>query len=230
MWDAVIIGSGFGGAMVAHKLVEQGARVLMIERGDWVSRGDPAWLPEASLELTESYAKDIPYRCDKNGHGPIIGGYACVGGPSVYYGCVAFRFRERDFMGDPDVVGASGAAWPFGYDDIEPYYGEAERLLGIAGDDAGDPTAPRRSSPYPFAPAPLAPVTEHVARHAQEMGLSPFHLPLAINHTASATRKACIACRTCDTYACAIEAKNDVATMMIAPLVRRGMTLATRTV
>ena len=230
IWDAVIVGSGFGGAMIAHRLVAAGARVLMIERGDWVPRGDAAWLPEASLELTKSYAKDIPYRCDRNGHGPIIGGYACVGGPSVYYGCVSFRFRERDFVGDPDVIADSHAAWPFSYDDLEPFYGEAEALLGIAGDDSADPTAPRRSIPYPFAPAPLAPITEHVAQHAQALGLSPFHLPLAINHTATATRRACIACRTCDTYACAIEAKNDVATMMIAPLVARGLTLRTRTV
>lgn len=229
-WDAVIVGSGFGGAMAAHRLIEAGARVLMIERGDWVPRGDAAWRPEASLELTPSYARDIPYRCDRNGHGPIIGGYACVGGPSVYYGCVAFRFRERDFEGDPDVIGRSGAAWPVRYDDLEPYYAEAERLLGISGDDAGDPTAPRRSGPFPFPPAPLAPITRRVAGAAAELGLSPFHLPLAINHAASAARRACVACRTCDTYACAIEAKNDVATMMIAPLVARGLTLWPRTV
>lgn len=230
VWDAVIVGSGFGGAMVAHRLVAAGARVLMIERGDWVTRGDAAWLPDASLELTTSYAKDIPYRCDRNGHGPIIGGYACVGGPSVYYGCVAFRFRERDFVGDADVIGGSGARWPFCYADIEPYYGEAESLLGIAGDDSADPTSPWRSTPYPFPPAELAPITQHFARHAQALGLSPFHLPLAINHTATTSRNACIACRTCDTYACAIEAKNDVATMLVAPLVRRGMALQTRTV
>ncbi len=230
MWDAVIVGSGFGGAMVAHRLVLAGARVLMIERGDWVPRGEAAWRPEASLELTASYATDIPYRCDRGGHAPVIGGYACVGGPSVYYGCVAFRFRERDFVGDAGVIAGSHAAWPITYDELEPSYGEAERLLGIAGDDAGDPTAPRRSSPYPFAPAPLAPITQRIVQHAALLGLSPFHLPLAINHTATAARKACIACRTCDTYACAIEAKNDVATMLIAPLVARGMVLRTRTV
>jgi choline dehydrogenase-like flavoprotein len=230
VWDAVVIGSGFGGAMVAHRLVAAGARVLMIERGDWVTRGELAWRPEASLELTDSYAKDIPYRCDRGAHGRVIGAYSCVGGPSVYYGCVAFRFRERDFVGDADVIGDSAAAWPFRYDDIEPYYARAEALLGIAGDDAGDPTAPRRSTPYPFAPAPLAPITMRVVEQAVNLGLSPFHLPLAINHTASDLRKACIQCRTCDTYACAIEAKNDVATMLIGPLVARGMTLQTRTV
>jgi choline dehydrogenase-like flavoprotein len=224
MWDAVIIGSGFGGAMTAHRLVAAGARVLMIERGDWVARGAQAWLPGASLELTPAYARDIPYRCDAGGHGKLIGGYACVGGPSVYYGCVAMRFRERDFTGDREVVADSGAAWPYRYDELESYYGEAERLLRIAGDDTGDPTAPRRAAPYRFAPARLAQVSEHVVDSAVALGLSPFHLPLAIDHTR------CVACRTCDTYACAIEAKNDVATTLIRPLVARGLALMTGTV
>jgi choline dehydrogenase-like flavoprotein len=224
MWDAVIVGSGFGGAMAAHRLVAAGARVLMIERGEWVPRGPEAWLPGASLELTPAYAKDIPYRCATGGHGNVIGGYACVGGPSVYYGCVAFRFRERDFTGDAGVVGDSGAAWPVRYDELEPYYREAEQLLRIAGDDAGDPTAPRRAAPFPFPPARLAHVTERVVDSAVALGLSPFHLPLAIDHAR------CVACRTCDTYACAIEAKNDVATTMIRPLIARGLTLETGTV
>jgi choline dehydrogenase-like flavoprotein len=229
-WDLVIVGSGFGGAMIAHRAIEAGAKVLMIERGDWVPRGEEAWKPEASLELTDSYAKDIPYRCLRGGHGSTIGGYACVGGPSVYYGCVAFRFREQDFEGDPDIVRDSNAAWPFRYSEIEPYYSEAEHLLGICGSDAGDETAPFRSSPYPFPPAPLAPLSQRVCDAAVGLGLSPFHLPLAINHVKTETRAACRVCRTCDTYACGIEAKNDIATMMIKPLIDRGMTLWTRAV
>ncbi|HEY4244396.1 MAG TPA: GMC family oxidoreductase [Kofleriaceae bacterium] len=223
VYDAVIIGSGFGGAMVAHRLAAAGARVLVLERGDWVPRGPEAWLPGASLELTPAYAKDIPYRCDRGGHGTTIGGYACVGGPSVYYGCVAFRFREADFVGDAGVVADSGAEWPYRYDELEPYYAAAERILGIAGDDAGDPTAPRRSGPFPFAPAALAPVSSRLVEHAVARGLSPFHLPLAIDH------ERCVACRTCDTYACAIEAKNDVATRVWKPLAGR-VELRTNTV
>jgi choline dehydrogenase-like flavoprotein len=180
--------------------------------------------------MTPYYNKEIPYDVVGQSHGPTIGGYACVGGPSVFYGCVAFRFRARDFEGDPGVVAGSGAAWPFRYDELEPYYAEAERLLAIAGDDAGDPTAPPRSAGFPQPPAPLAPVSERLARAAVGLGLSPFHLPLAINHAAGAGRNACVACRTCDTYACAIEAKNDVATMLIKPLVARGLTLLTDTV
>ncbi len=236
-WDAIIVGSGFGGAMVAHRLLAAGARVLMIERGDWVERGPAAWEPAASLELTRHYDREIPYRCVAGGYGGEIAGYACVGGPSVFYGCVSFRFRERDFTGDPDVVADSGAQWPFGYDELEPYYGEAEGLLSIAGDDAGDPTAPRRSTPYPQAPAPLAPISQRIAAAARAAGASPFALPLAINHGTgprpaglSGNRTACVACRTCDTFGCAIEAKNDVATMMIAPMVARGLTLWPKTV
>ena len=229
-FDAVIVGSGFGGAMVAHRLMAAGARVLMIERGDWVERGDKAWLPESSLELTPHYSKDSPYRCEVGGYTPVIGGYACVGGPSVFYGCVSFRFRERDFEGDPGVVADSGAAWPFRYGDLEPHYAAAERLLGVSGDDAGDPTAQPRSTPFPQPPAPLAPISARIAGAAADLGLHPFRLPLAINHGELEGRNRCIGCRTCDTFACAIEAKNDVATTMIRPLVARGMTLWTRSV
>ncbi|MEZ4399719.1 MAG: GMC family oxidoreductase [Kofleriaceae bacterium] len=227
-WDAIIIGSGSGGAMIAERLVTAGARVLMLERGAWVDRGEAAWRPEASLELTRHYDREIPYRCVAGGYGGEIAGYACVGGPSVFYGCVAFRFRERDFAGDPDVVADSGAAFPFGYDELEPYYDAAEGLLQIAGDDAGDPTAPRRRRPFPQPPAPLATISDRIASAARALGASPFRLPLAINHTDPA--RACVGCRTCDTYACAIEAKNDAATMLVKPLVARGLTLRTQCV
>lgn len=227
-WDVLVIGSGFGGAMTAHRALARGATVAMIERGVWVERGPAAWQPEASLELTRHYDREMPYRCVAGGYKPEVAGYACVGGPSVFYGCTSFRFRERDFVGEPDIVGDSGAAFPFGYDELEPYYDEAEALLQIAGDDEGDPTAPRRRTPYPQAPAPLAPVSERLVAAARARGLSPFRLPLAINH--GDARTACQACRTCDTFACAIEAKNDVATMMIRPMVARGLTLLAGTV
>jgi choline dehydrogenase-like flavoprotein len=229
-WDAVVIGSGFGGAMAAHRLVARGAKVLMLERGDWVERGEAAWRPEASLDMTPHCSRDLRYRCESGSYQPEVGVAACVGGPSVFYGCVSFRFRERDFEGDPGVVADSGAAWPYRYDELEPYYAEAERLLGVAGDDAADPTAPPRSAPYPQPPAALAPISRRIAEAAAALGLHPFHLPLAINHGELEGRARCIGCRTCDTFACAIEAKNDVATTMIRPLIARGMILRPRVI
>jgi choline dehydrogenase-like flavoprotein len=228
-YDAIVIGSGFGGSMVAHKLLGAGRRVLMIERGDWVERGPHNWEPRGSLELTRHYAMDTPIHVVAGGYGKAIGGYHCVGGPSVFYGCVAFRFRERDFSPDPSIVADSGAAWPFGYAELEPYYAEAESLLQVSGDDGADPTRPRRSSPFPQAAPALARISRRIGDAARSLGLHPFALPLAINYQPG-ERRPCQACRTCDTFACAISAKNDLATMMIRPLVERGMALAANTV
>ncbi len=44
-----------------------------------------------------------------------MGAFNCVGGPSVFYGGVSLRFRSDDFAPAPEIVGDSGAAWPFDY-------------------------------------------------------------------------------------------------------------------
>jgi len=229
-FDTIVIGSGFGGAMTAHQLLGAGQRVLMIERGDWVERGPDNWAPTGSAELTRHYVKDTPYNIKAGGYGKVMGGYFNVGGPSVWYGCVSFRFRERDFTPDPDVVADSGAAWPLRYSDLEPYYNQAEQLIGVSGDDQADPTRPPRQAGFP-QPAPrLARISERLQTAARSLGLNPFPLPLAINYGQRDQRNACSKCRTCDTFACAVEAKNDMATTMVKPMMGRGLKLAPRTV
>ncbi|MCG8418244.1 MAG: GMC family oxidoreductase [Proteobacteria bacterium] len=230
MHDIIVIGSGFGGAMTAHALIEAGRDVVLVERGDWVERGPENWQPRGSLELTRYYSSESPYHIAAGGYGKTMGSCFCVGGPSVFYGCVAFRFREKDFDIDPDVKGDSGAEWPFGYGEIEPYYSRAEAILDIAGDDRADPTRPRRSAEFPQRPAPLAKISQRIADAARSLGLNPFSLPLAINHATRAGRRRCVACRTCDTFACAVKAKNDIATTVLTPLLSRGLDLRTGTV
>ena len=230
MYDALIIGSGFGGAMAAHRLVRAGWRVLMIERGDWVPRGPSARDPRASMVRTPYYSRESAYHCLSGGEGPEIGGLFCVGGPSVFYGGASFRMREEDFRPGPEIVNGSGAAWPFGYDALEPYYGEAERILGVAGDDSDDPTRPPRRDPYPCQLPPLVQISRRFRDSALELGLHPFPIPLAINFSRHNGRPACDACRQCDTYACAIEAKNDADVAVIAPLREQGLEVRANTV
>jgi choline dehydrogenase-like flavoprotein len=69
-----------------------------------------------------------------------------------------------------------------------------------------------------------------VAGAARRLGLRPFRLPLAINYEARDERGACVRCMTCDGFACAVRAKNDLATCVIAPLVRAGLELRANTV
>ena len=230
MYDALIIGSGFGGAMAAHRLVRAGWRVLMLERGDWVPRGPSARDPRATMVRTPQYSNESAYHCVSGGEGEKIGSIFCVGGPSVFYGAASFRMREEDFRPDPEVVNGSKAQWPFGYDALEPYYGEAERILGVAGDDSGDPTRPPRKDPYPFQPPPFAPISRRFRDSALELGLHPFPIPLAINFSQQNGRAPCDACRQCDTYICAIHAKNDVDVAVISPLRQQGLELRANTV
>src|SRR5512143_431646 len=102
-FDAIVVGSGFGGALAAKVLVEAGWRVLMLERGEWVSRGAHNWTPEGVGQLTDHYSLEAPYLADPAGPRPL-GAYHCVGGPSVFYGGVSLRFRERDFEPDPGIA------------------------------------------------------------------------------------------------------------------------------
>jgi choline dehydrogenase-like flavoprotein len=229
-FDAVIIGSGFGGALSAHALVEAGWSVLLVERGDWVERGPAASRIENFVLHSPHYSRDAAYLVAQDGRGVSrAGALFCVGGASVFYGGVSFRLREQDFTPPSEIIADSGAEWPIRYADLEPYYGLAERIIGVSGAEAGDPTAPWRSTPYLTAPTPYSPLSERVATAARSLGLHPFPLPMAIHHGGEQGRASCIRCGACDGFACPVSAKNDLATRVITPLLSKGLRLASGT-
>jgi choline dehydrogenase-like flavoprotein len=228
-YDVIIIGSGFGGAMAAFVLVKAGLKVLMLERGDWVRRGQHNWNPEGTVDLTPFYSREIPLRVINGGHQPEMGIYSCVGGPSVFYGGVSLRFREKDFEFNPELAGEAQARWPISYADLEPYYCKAEKILEVAGMSGSDPCEPFRSIPYVQTLPELSPVSARLQWAAQELNLRPFRLPLAINYN-HRRAKQCVSCGTCDTFACAIEAKNDLATCVLPQLIVQGLVLLPNTI
>ena len=215
--------------MAAHALVSAGQRVLMLERGGWVARGPQNWTAGGVGLTTPHYSTESAYDVASGSRRYRAGSWSCVGGQSVFYGCASFRFRETDFEPVADIVADSDAAWPFSYDTLEPFYTRAEQLLGVAGDPTGDPTEPWRSAPYPQAAVPLSRSARVIADAATRLGLRPFRIPLAISYASSEGRRACLRCGTCDGYACAAEAKSDIATAILPALVRRGLTLRPNT-
>ena len=229
-YDVVIVGSGFGGTMAAHELLRAGLRVAMVERGDWVERGPHNWEQASVGTLTPYYSMETPYRALAGGERDVVGAFFCVGGPSVFYGGVSLRFREGDFEPAPEIVTDSGAEWPVRYADLEPWYSAAESIIGVAGEPGADPTEPYRGTPYPQLLGALSPVSRRIAQAARGNGLRPFRLPLAFNHAANNGRAPCAACPTCDGFACAIGAKNDLATAVLPRLIEEGLVLRTNTV
>ncbi|NIU73052.1 MAG: dehydrogenase, partial [Gammaproteobacteria bacterium] len=125
-----MVGSGFGGGLAAHALLEAGYRVRMLERGPWLRHWEPS-APRGPGDLGPFFETRIPHRIGAGGNGVVPDDHANVGGPSVYFAAVSSRFREADFEPAPEIVGDSGAEWPFDYRELEPYYGRAEVALGI---------------------------------------------------------------------------------------------------
>ncbi len=228
--QVVVIGSGFGGVMAAWPLVRAGVDVLMLERGPWVERGPECWEPEGTLTRTPYYLEGEPYQARTDSGPGEARACSCVGGPSAFYGGVSFRYRSEDFLFDPEIAGTSGARWPLTYGDLAPFYRDVETLLGVAGRAGQDPTEPPREGGYPHPPPGLSRVSRVLASAAGSLGLHPFPLPLALNFGGVARqRPACVECATCDTFACAIEAKNDLASAVIPTLLAEGMELRPRT-
>src|SRR5215467_7985168 len=169
-YDVVIIGSGVGGGAVALTLMPTGARILIIERGPRLprepqNRDAEAVFVEQRYRTTETWfdGRGRPFR---------PGQYYFVGGHTKFYGCAMFRFRERDFEVVEHEEGIS-PAWPIRYADLEPYYGQAERLFGVRGRAGEEPTDPPRSTPYSHPPVPHEPVIADMTARLQAIGLKP---------------------------------------------------------
>ncbi|MDR0787173.1 MAG: GMC family oxidoreductase [Gemmatimonadota bacterium] len=218
-YDAIVVGSGFGGCLAALGLIEAGMSVLMLERGGRVERSAANWGDEGAFVLTPHYTHESDYQLRSRRGWKPQGITACVGGPSIFYGGASFRFREADFSPPRELIGDSGAEWPISYSELEPFYSQVEELLHIAGEAGVDPTEPFRSRPFPAKPMPLAGPSPRIEEAGRALGLRPFRIPMAIDGAI------CRSCTTCDAFACAVSAKNDLATRLIPALIGMGMEL-----
>jgi choline dehydrogenase-like flavoprotein len=176
--DIAIIGSGMGGATLAAALAPSGRRILILERGQRLPDSPEARDP-AAIFMRGHFRPDETWH-DAGGRPFQPGNYAFVGGNTKFYGAVLLRYRAEDFR-PIRHMGGTTPGWPIGYDDLEPFYGEAERLYRVRGDAAGDPTEPHRSAPYPFPPVPDEPDIAALRRAFAAQGLRPSALPLGID-------------------------------------------------
>jgi len=218
-YDVIIIGSGAGGGTLAHRLAPSGKKILIIERGDFVPREKANW--DAKLVNVEGkyQTKEHWYDADGKPLHPHTNYY--VGGNTKFYGAALFRLRKEDF-GVVHHDGGISPAWPIAYDDLEPYYLEAERLFEVHGNRGEDPTEPRASGPYAFPAISHEPRIQQLSDDLSALGLKPFHTPLGVRldernpHTSK-----CIRCNTCDGFPCLVHAKSDAHVMCVEPALSR---------
>ena len=129
-YDIIIIGSGAGGGTLAHRLASSGKRILLLERGEYVPREPSNWSTRA-VNVEGRYVTKETWR-DKAGKELHPHTNYWVGGNTKFYGAALFRLRREDF-GELRHHGGVSPAWPIGYDDLEPYYTEAEHLYQVHG-------------------------------------------------------------------------------------------------
>jgi choline dehydrogenase-like flavoprotein len=221
-YDIIIIGTGAGGGTIAHALAETSARVLIVERGDFVPQEDENWDPEAVW-------KNLRYRAreqwlDKHGREFTPYTHYSVGGNTKFWGSVLYRLRRDDFEAVEHVDGLS-PAWPIDYDTLAPYYDRAERLYHVRGTDGQDPTEPSRS-PYPYEAVPHAPEMAAIVEKLREQGLHPSPLPLGLLRIGE--DDGCILCNTCNSFVCKLHAKSEADVCCVRPaLARSNVTLWT---
>lgn len=125
--DVIIVGSGAGGASVAYKLAKAGKRVLLVEKGPFLPRN--ASTLSVRNDFVDGVFSNREVWLDAAGKSFVPDEFHNVGGKTKWYGAALFRFRPMEFEAEPDF-GLLG--WPFGYDELRPWYDEATDLLRIA--------------------------------------------------------------------------------------------------
>jgi choline dehydrogenase-like flavoprotein len=214
-FDVIIIGTGAGGGTLAYRLAPSGKRILMLERGDYVPREKENWNPKL-VNLEGRYQTREHWK-DRDGNDLHPHTNYCVGGNTKSYGAALFRLREQDFGQIQHSSGIS-PVWPISYDELEPYYTEAERMYHVHGARGEDPTEPPASSPYPYPPVTHESRIQELSDHFRAEGLKPFHTPLGVQLDESNPHTSrCIRCNTCDGFPCLIHAKSDAQVLAVEP-------------
>ncbi len=216
-YDVIIIGSGAGGGTLAHRLAPSGKRILILERGDWLPREVENWDATAVFVDNRYVSPDTWYDKDGKSFQPQV--HYNVGGATKLYGAALYRLRERDF-GELRHFDGISPAWPIDYQDLEPYYSQAEQLYQVHGSRGEDPTDPPGSAPYPFPPVSNEPRIQQLHDDLTKIGLHPSHAPCGILlDEADAAFSACIRCATCDGFPCLVHAKSDAEVIAVRPAI-----------
>jgi choline dehydrogenase-like flavoprotein len=214
-YDVIIIGTGAGGGTLARHLAPSGKRILLLERGDWLPQEVGNWLARDVFVDNRYVSPDTWYDSKGKPFQPQI--HYFVGGATKLYGAALYRLRKEDF-GELRHHDGISPAWPISYDELEPYYTQAEQLYEVHGARGEDPTEPPASGPYPFPAVSHEPRIQQLSDDLEAAGYHPFHAPCGIRlNEANMPFSRCVRCSTCDGFPCLVHAKSDADMLGVRP-------------
>jgi gluconate 2-dehydrogenase alpha chain len=249
--DVVVIGLGGAGGVAVEPLAAAGLNVVGLEAGTRLSpsdfapdelrnnfRGWPHAAQKANREVPvhrpNAAAPDNPRAAIH----PMMNG---VGGTTLHYWAQSWRLNPWDFKVVSETTRRYGAAripqgstvedWPFGLEELEPYYDKVERAIGVSGqagnvrgtiDPRGNIFEGARAQPYPMPALRGTEFTDLMGTAARRLGWHPFPGPAAINSEQHDGRSACLYHGFCNRGGCHVSAKNSTAVTTIPRAERTG--------
>src|SRR5436190_1599109 len=234
--DVVVIGLGAAGGVAVLPLAQAGLEVIGLEAGGAMTRRDFApdeirnnvrgW-PMLTSHKTNQEAPTVRATAAANA---VQGGHPmmnAVGGTSLHYWAQHWRLNPWDFKVASETKRRYGASriprgstvedWPFGYEELEPYYDRIEYEMGVSGqagnikgtiDQRGNVFEGPRARAYPMPPLRSTGFIDRMADAARGLGWHPFPGPASINSRPYQNRSACMYHGFCNKGGCHVDAKN----------------------
>lgn len=247
--DVVIVGMGATGGVAALPLTNAGLKVVGLEAGGWLSprdfapdelRNGPRNWPQ-SIQKAAQEAPTVRPSSDKKakqgGH-PMMN---AVGGTSMHYWAQSWRLNPWDFNVvtetrnrygvDRIPSGSTVEDWPFGYDELEPYYEKVEYTIGVSGQagnlqgkkiSGGNIFEGERRRDYPMKPLRSSPFTKLMDTAARGLNWDPFQGPAAITTELFDGRPPCQYHGFCNKGGCHVQAKSSTAVTVVPKAIDTG--------
>ena len=242
--DVVIVGLGAAGGVAALPLAQAGLDVIGLEAGTWLTRRDFApdelrnnvrgW-PQAVQKANREIPTHRPNASTPTGPRPAVHPMMnAVGGTTLHYWGQSWRLNPWDFKVVSDTRRRYGASriprgstvedWPFGYEELEPYYDRVEYEIGVSGkagningkiDHRGNIFEGPRKREFPMPPLRSTDFLDKMAAAARTLGWHPFPGPASINSTPYQKRSACLYHGFCNRGGCHVDAKNTTSVTTI---------------
>jgi gluconate 2-dehydrogenase alpha chain len=242
--DVVIVGLGAAGGVAALPLAQAGLDIVGLEAGTWIAPADlspdelrnnfrawPQAVQKANREIPTHRANaSAPYSPRLALH-PMMN---AVGGTTLHYWAQSWRLNPWDFKVVSETrrrygpsrlpTGTTVEDWPFGLEELEPYYDRVEVEIGVSGqagnvkgaiDRRGNVFEGPRARPYPMPPLRGTGFTEMMAGAARSLGWHPFPGPAAVTSGRYDGRSGCVYHGYCNRGGCHVSAKGSTAVTTI---------------
>jgi len=229
-YDICIVGSGAGASPVAYTLAKAGAKVLVLEKGPWLTEKNffkdelaisihDAYNPKLEDEqhVIEEEVQDEEGNKFWQGEKTSDSGWSwwngsVVGGSSNFMSGYFHRLKPIDFRLKTEfgaINGANIADWPISYNELEPFYAMVEQKVGISGRVVEHPHQEPRSTDFPYPPIAELPMSSWIDKAATSIGYHAVPVPRAILSKPAMGRRSCEYSGYCSSYGCSTGAKGS---------------------